>query len=142
MPRGEVLYRGPGAAVGDKGKLGSGDTLDGQSADVTGRPHARSADVCLIRLQPRYQFTKIRREIDAAITSQPPFAIPKVLEWHVLRQACAAQSIARSPHGDLWNRASLRARLVRAFLERALYGGTHRQRAATSTQRPPALKAE
>jgi DNA-binding transcriptional LysR family regulator len=42
-------------------------------------------------------------EIDAAITSQPPFAIPKTCEWHVLREEpfvvlTPASLKARDPH--------------------------------------------
>jgi len=45
----------------------------------------------------------LNAEIDAAITSQPPFAIPKAYEWHVLREEpfvvlAPASLKARDPH--------------------------------------------
>jgi len=44
-------------------------------------------DVRIVRDTSAGLYTKLLTgEIDAAITSQPPFAIPKTCEWHVLRE--------------------------------------------------------
>ena len=44
-------------------------------------------DVRIVRDTSAGLYPKVlNAEIDAAITSQPPFAIPKTCEWHVLRE--------------------------------------------------------
>ena len=50
------------------------------------RTHPR-IDVRIVRDTSAGLYSKLLNgEIDAAITSQPPFAIPKTCEWHVLRE--------------------------------------------------------
>src|SRR5262245_59547463 len=182
-------------------------------------------DVRIVRDTSAELYAKLLNgEIDAAITSQPPFAIPKTCEWHVLREEpfvvlTPASLKARNAHevlaqepvirldrrvfagrliddylrktgirpqdryeldgleliavmvdrglgvsllpdwappwpeglslrklalpdrslvrrtGLLWNRASLRARLVRAFLEQAQFALSHRSANATGRSR-------
>lgn len=64
-------------------------SLSGLFADIL-IPFTRTyprVDVRIVRDTSSELYQKlIRGEIDAAITSQPPFAIPKTCEWHVLRE--------------------------------------------------------
>ena len=61
-------------------------------------------DVRIVRDTSAGLYAKLlNAEIDAAITSQPPFAIPKAYEWHILREEpfvvlAPASLKARDPH--------------------------------------------
>ena len=73
----------------------------------------------------------LNAEIDAAITSQPPFAIPKAYEWHVLREEpfvvlAPASLKARDPHKVLAQEPFIRldrrvfaGRLIDDYLRKA-----------------------
>src|SRR5262245_51760746 len=60
MPSNKVLQRGPGAAVGDESELGFGRILEKEPANMSRGAHARSGDVCLVRLQPIDKLAEVR----------------------------------------------------------------------------------
>jgi DNA-binding transcriptional LysR family regulator len=89
-------------------------------------------DVRIVRDTSAGLYTKLQNgEIDAAITSQPPFAIPKTCEWHVLREEpfvvltsaslkarAAHEILAREPFIRL-DRKVFAGRLIDDYLRKA-----------------------